>query len=189
MKSLLTTTVGALVFLLAASSCALFERCSTDDDRSQARATKSVTPIPEAQLAALLPEVTGFVRQTPKTETRTDGHSRLTRAFADYSKEADGKVSTFTLELTDGTHFQAVNSRLAILAHAATDVHLKQIEVKQQVGVQHFKIATERFEVLLVVGGRVLVTLEGNKDVAQQDIVAALEAIDFTKLESLVRQS
>ncbi len=133
--------------------CGVFERCSRDEHKTY-DTSKAITPVPEALLASVLPEVPGFVHEAPKTETRTDGANKLTRAYADYTKQADGKATKLkTRDHRRHTIFQAVNSRLAILAHAVSDVHLKQIKVKDQSGVQHFKTATESLEVLLVVGG------------------------------------
>lgn len=189
MKSSALALIAALPLLVATTGCGLLDRCSSDANSSSSKhVTTFVTPVSEAQLAALLPEVAGLQRETPKTEARAEGKHKLTRAYTEYNKQLDDKVAKLKLEIVDGTHFQAVNSRLAILAHSEGDAHRKAITVKDQKGIQRFLTQTESFEVLMVVGGRFLVTLEGGKDVDKQDINAVLEAVDYTKLEALAKE-
>lgn len=172
------------VLIAFAPSCSLFG--NKEDAKKEPPVVAPRLPVevvaPE-QLATTLPQsFEGWSVEFPPGSINEKGNDRISQVSAKYFREVEGKHSFISIEVVDGTHAPAVNASLAIMSHAADDVHRSNLTVSGYHGIQHWQPESRSVTAMLVMAGRFLVRLKGD-NVTVEDVTRLLQAIDARKLE------
>lgn len=185
-----STVKTACVILLSVAilpACGLIEKLSGEkEDKAGEHGQSPVEPIPYKKLIQLLPKMEGWKAQPPQGKISSVGEHKITRASANYEKNADGKRQTVNLEILDGSYIPSVYAPFAVMAHsrgAMLDAHKMEIEVDGYHGLQQWEPQSGKVTVFLLVARRFVITLKGTH-IPPATVKQYIHAINLKKLAS-----
>jgi hypothetical protein len=177
----------AVFVVVNVSACGLFEKKGAPEPAPSPASTRPKLPtaVPPEELAAALPKsITGWASDGPQSFAASAGDYQLARSVVNFKQEIEGKPATFSVEIIDGTHVPSVKSQLALLMHAADDVHRMELTASGYHGTQQWQPSSGDVAAFVVVANRFLIKLVGH-NVSPLVFRQTVDAIDVRKLERL----
>lgn len=146
---------------------------------------KTVDPVSFQSLEALLPSLSGWERDTPRSERMTSPVA-YAQTEAHYSR---GDAS-LDITITDSGFAQAVIAPFSMMAamgmnRESREGYEKSVTLKGQPGFEEWRNENRGGELTLLVGKRFLVAVKGSQLPDANTLQDAARAIDFGKLAGL----
>ncbi|MBM3780498.1 MAG: hypothetical protein FJW29_02315 [Acidobacteria bacterium] len=146
---------------------------------------KTVDPVSFQSLEALLPSLSGWERDTPRSERMTSPVA-YAQTEAHYSR---GDAS-LDITITDSGFAQAVLAPFSMMAmmgmnRESREGYEKGVTLKGQPGFEEWRNENRDGELTLLVGKRFLVAVKGSQLPGAGTLQDAARAIDFGKLAAL----
>lgn len=180
-------TFLVLLLALALPACGFFERLFGGEEEKPAYQTLAGEPVPDEKLRELLPKMDGWQAQAPQSKTSSIGPQKVSQASASYEQTVGEKTQTVSLEILDGNNVSSIYAPFAVMAHSQgdkLDVHKMRIEIDGYPGMEEWKPEAGTVKVLLLVGRRFVVTLNG-RNLTPALVRQTIQAIDLKKLAAL----
>jgi hypothetical protein len=180
----MTTRAAPMLLLTAfATGCGLIDRLF-GDNKPKHHKPGPKDPIAAEQLLQVLPPMDGWETLSKESKLTKVGPDEVSVATAKYQKKVDDKLQKLDLQVMDGNYVSSVYAPFALMAHSqgdGMDPHKMRIEIQGQPGLEEWKPESGSVSVLLLVGRRFVIKLQG-EGIPPPLVKQTLEATDVQKL-------